>query len=134
MFRANIPGTRSALFLLCFGLIATVTCFADNVVIEPKNGTDVERETKAQLEKLLKSYDLGKYTFAYHVLVDERAIPHSHPVLTLHARHANLPNSDDLLLSTYVHEQLHWYLVAHHADTEAARSGTAQNLSESSHR
>lgn len=38
------------------------------------------------------------------------AIPYSHPVLTLHTRHLK----DDLaLLSTFVHEEYHWYETAH---------------------
>lgn len=110
--------------LFLYLVLATANaCFATDIVnIELKNGTDVERETKAQLEKLLKSYDLKKYTFTYQVLIDEQATPHSHPVLTLHARHPTLVNSDDLLLSTYVHEQLHWYLAAHNSDTSAAEA------------
>jgi hypothetical protein len=71
------------------------------------------------LERLLKSYDLPKYTFTHKVLIDEQDTPHSHPVLTLHARRRA---DDDLLLSTYVHEQLHWYLAAHDADTNAAEA------------
>jgi hypothetical protein len=122
MFPANIPGTRIARFVLCFALTAARPCFADEIVIELKNGSGVELETKAQLEKLLKSYDLSKFTFTRRVLIDEQATPHSHPILTLHARHSSLHNSDDLLLSTYIHEQLHWYLVAHRSDTEAAEA------------
>ena len=39
------------------------------------------------------------------VRIDARAIPHSHPVLTLHTRHiGDTPH----LLATFVHEQLHW--------------------------
>jgi hypothetical protein len=52
-------------------------------------------------------------------MIDERSIPHSHPVLTLHTRHLN---SDDQLLSTYVHEQLHWYLDGHLPETLAAEN------------
>ena len=122
MFRPDTPGIRIALAVLWLALFAAGACFADEIVIELKNGSDVERETKAQFEKLLKSYDLSKYTFTRRVLIDEQATPHSHPVLTLHAHHPSLPNSDDLLLSTYVHEQLHWYLVAHRSDTEAAET------------
>ena len=40
----------------------------------------------------------------------------------MHARHRTLVNSDDLLLLTYIHEQLHWYLTAHNADTNAAEA------------
>jgi hypothetical protein len=50
-------------------------------------------------------------------VVDERSIPHSHPVLTLHTRHLS---SDDQPLSTYVHEQLHWFLESRRTDTSAA--------------
>ena len=101
---ADTSGTRITHLLLCRAL-ATASARASNAInIELKNGTDVERETKVQLERLLKSYDLQKYTFTRHMLIDEQDTPHSHPVLTLHARHNN---SDDLLLSTYVHEQLH---------------------------
>lgn len=42
--------------------------------------------------------------------IDADAIPHSHPVLTLHTRHLD---EDRLLLSTFVHEQLHWFLTSH---------------------
>ncbi len=123
MSSTDTSGTRITHFLLCLVLATASACFAADVInIELKNGTDVERETKAHLETLLKSYDLKKYTFTYHVLIDEQATPHSHPVLTLHARHHTLVNSDDLLLSTYVHEQLHWYLAAHNADTSAAEA------------
>jgi hypothetical protein len=91
----------------------------DTVHIKLKNGTDAEKRTKAKLEKLLESYDLEKYTFTHEVVIDENSLPHSHPVLTLHTRHLD---SDDQLLSTYVHEQLHWYLVAHEDNTEAAEA------------
>jgi hypothetical protein len=68
------------------------------------NGTDAECRTQEQLERLLASYDLGKYTFTRSVVVDEKSIPCVHPVSTLHSRHLG---QNDLLLSTYVHEQLH---------------------------
>jgi acyl-CoA thioesterase I len=88
-----------------------------SIAIELKRGSERERQTREQLARLLDSYDLSKYAFTDHVLIDERSIPHSHPVLTLHTRHLN---SDDQLLSTYVHEQLHWYLDEHLKQTQAA--------------
>lgn len=42
-------------------------------------------------------------------MIDANAIPSSHPVLTLHTRHLD---SGDLLLATFLHEQLHWYLMS----------------------
>jgi lysophospholipase L1-like esterase len=87
--------------------------------IELKHNSGPERRTEEQLQRLLSVYDLRRYTFTRRVLIDERSIPHSHPVLTLHTRHLN---SDDQLLSTYVHEQLHWYLDQHLEQTRAAES------------
>jgi len=76
-----------------------------------------EQATVTQLQRLLQRYDLGPWIFTTEVRVDRSAIPHSHPVLTLHTRHLK---DDDLLLSTFVHEELHWYLVEHPTETDAA--------------
>lgn len=76
-----------------------------------------ERATAAQLQRLNDAHDLARWTFTRDVVIDDDAIPHSHPVLTLHTRHLM---SDDLLLSTYVHEQLHHHLDAHAAERAAA--------------
>jgi acyl-CoA thioesterase I len=91
----------------------------DPISIELKHNSDRERRTEEQLQHLLKAYGLRKYTFTRRVLIDERSIPHSHPVLTLHTRHLN---SDDQLLSTYVHEQIHWFLEQHLERTQAAEN------------
>jgi hypothetical protein len=72
-----------------------------------KRGSAREAQTKEQLQRLLRSYDVSRWLFTTSVIVDEQAIPHSHPVLTLHTRHLQ---DDALLLSTFVHEQLHWFL------------------------
>ena len=92
---------------------------AQSITIKLAHGTNNEQKTKTQLQRLLTTYNLKKYTFTANVIIDEKAIPHSHPVLTLHTRHLN---SDDELLSTYVHEQLHWYLAAHQDQTDAAEN------------
>lgn len=39
--------------------------------------------------------------------IERGVIPHSHPILTLNTRHLD---DDGLLLATYLHEQLHWFL------------------------
>src|SRR6185295_10570616 len=75
-------------------------------------------QTKAQLQRLLKTYDLAKWIFTKAVLIDEKSIPHSHPVLTLHTRHLR---DDELLLSTFVHEQCHWFLTQNYKSTEEAK-------------
>ena len=72
------------------------------------------QETKAALEELLRKYDLTPYQFTNKVVIDAAAIPHSHPVLTLHTKERKDP---DLLLATYIHEQLHWFLSEKHQET-----------------
>jgi hypothetical protein len=62
-------------------------------------------------------YDLTPWLFTRAVVIDDDATPHSHPVLTLHTRHLR---DDLLLLSTFIHEQSHWYLTEHQVDVDAA--------------
>jgi len=77
------------------------------VTVDLARGTDREQKTKATLERVLADYDLKKFTFTKHVVIEERAVNHAFPVLTLNARFASSP---DELLSSFVHEQLHWHL------------------------
>jgi hypothetical protein len=80
---------------------------APTVKITLKHGTAREARTKAQLERVLADYDLRKYTFTREVVIEEQAINHAFPVLTLNVRFAD---SEDELLSSFIHEQLHWHL------------------------
>lgn len=69
-------------------------------------GSEAERKTREQFQRLFDQYDLRKWRFTSRVRIDEGArIPHSHPVLTLNTRYEG-----ELLLSTYLHEQLHWFV------------------------
>lgn len=87
------------------------------VTITLAHGSPAERETQDQLERLLRQYDLRRWYYTTSVVIDETAIPHSHPVLTLHTRHRK---DDDLLLSTFLHEEMHWYLVQHRSAADSA--------------
>ena len=91
--------------------------FAQSIKINLAQGTEREQQTKAWLEQVIGSYDLRKYTFTREVVIEERAINHAFPVLTLNARFAN---SSDELLSSYIHEQLHWHLREHGAQQQEA--------------
>ncbi|MEW6131277.1 MAG: hypothetical protein AB1757_29880 [Acidobacteriota bacterium] len=105
-------------FLLSIILFLSSTSYAQNKIeIALKNGTQAEIQTKEQLQKLLKTYDLSKWTFTNSIVIDEKSIPHSHPILILHTRHLK---DDELLLSTYVHEQFHWFLVQKAKETDEA--------------
>ncbi|GAB5523727.1 MAG: hypothetical protein Roseis2KO_15990 [Roseivirga sp.] len=71
-----------------------------------KNDTDREKAVIPRVQEILNKYDLSKWIFTDKVLIEAFAIPHSHPVLTLNTK----PQTQDELLSTFIHEQLHWYV------------------------
>lgn len=79
----------------------------DIVDIRLKRGTSREVQTREQLLRLLTTHDVSRWLHTREVLVEEGAIPHSHPTLTLNTRHLE---QDDVLLATFIHEQLHWHL------------------------
>ena len=81
-----------------------------------KQNSRTEQQTRDQLERLLRTYDISQWIFTRSVLIDDTATPHSHPVLTLSTRHTK---DDELLLSTFVHEQFHWWTSG--ANLEATR-------------
>lgn len=108
--RWAIPQMLTA--ILCLSAVSAVAeaqnrtdAGADVIWIGLENGTDRESTMEAELRTVLRKYDLEPWILTRKVLIDEDQIPHSHPVLTLHTRTLG----DELdLLSTFVHEQLHW--------------------------
>jgi len=59
------------------------------------------------LQALRRRHDLSRYEYTRLVRVVPGGDTFSHPMLTLGNRFAE---NEDLLLSTYLHEQMHWYL------------------------
>jgi hypothetical protein len=107
------------LLALAFTVGATPTLGAQTpgVVIELSHNTPGEQSEAERLRRLLGRFDVTPWLFTRRILIDEKAIPHSHPVLTVgYGDHGD----DNLLLSNFVHEQLHWWLVAHEQQTNAA--------------
>lgn len=78
-----------------------------------------ELATVELLTSLMKAHDVKAWQFTNKIHIDRKAIPHSHPVLTLHTRHTS-DEQKDLLLSTYLHEQIHWFLDNNIEQTNAA--------------
>lgn len=95
--------------MLC---ITATPIWSQGLTIELMNHDDKEQRTKDQLLRLIDSHDLSALFFTKKIRIKSGfdVIPHSHPVLTLNTRHLN---DDDLLLGTFIHEQLHWYLEDH---------------------
>lgn len=69
------------------------------------HGTPREVEASQCLLNLTQRYNLSPYTFTRRIQIEQGVVPHSHPVLTLNTLHRHTPN---LLLATYLHEQMHW--------------------------
>ena len=106
--------------VLCFAIALAMSQAAfgqANLVITLKHDTPDEAGTRDQLRRLLTTYDVSPWIYTTSIVIDERAIPSSHPVLTLHTRHAK---DDELLLSSFVHEQFHWFLADRREPTELA--------------
>src|SRR5688572_7778003 len=103
------PMSSLALLFLLLPQAATPPAPPAPIQIELKKGSPEEVRTRDQLQRLLREHDLERWLFTRKVMIDgsPNLIPHSHPVLTLSTRHLK---DDDLLLSTFVHEQLHWFL------------------------
>ena len=108
---------RGAAIVLAASLLAAPVSAQPALEITLKQGTAREAQTRDQLRRLVAAYDVSPWVFTRAIVVDERSIPHSHPVLTVHARHLH---DDELLLSTFVHEQLHWFLVSKGKATDEA--------------
>jgi hypothetical protein len=106
-------------FALIVTMLSNTAAGQRDVSIATAHDSEGENRTRAQLARLLSAYDLDKWIFTTAVIIDERATPHSHPVLTLHTRHTD---NDLHLLSTFVHEEIHWHLVAKRDQTQAAIS------------
>jgi len=105
--------------LLCITLLSgqTSSTAGQAIEISTAHGTAAEMQTRLELQALLRKYDLARYTFTRQVVIEQGAMNHSFPVITLNVRFRNSP---DALLSSYVHEQLHWYLRDHDSERLAA--------------
>src|SRR5882672_11075690 len=107
----------SIIVTLTAALFSTLGLLADPVEIQTAHHSQCEQQEKQELEQLLKKYDVSKYTFTHTVTIEERAMNHAFPVLTLNV---HFLGSDDELLSSFLHEQLHWYLRDHPVQMEQA--------------
>ncbi|MEZ5850552.1 MAG: hypothetical protein R3D68_07890 [Hyphomicrobiaceae bacterium] len=59
------------------------------------------------LSALRRRHDLSRFEYTRLVQIVPAGPTHSHPILTLGTR---FTETEDLLLATYLHEQMHWYL------------------------
>jgi hypothetical protein len=79
--------------------------------------SDREARTRDQLVQILSTHDVSRWVRTHQIIIEQMAIPHSHPVLTLNTRHGS---DDGQLLSTFLHEQIHWMMTERSDATRAA--------------
>ncbi|MEK9507382.1 hypothetical protein WI460_04170 [Gemmatimonadota bacterium Y43] len=94
-------------------LASTAVCAQPTPAAAPldirlEHDTEAERTTADELRAVVAAYDVEEWIVTREVRIDASAIPHSHPVLTLHTRHNGQPLH---LLSTFLHEQFHWWVM-----------------------
>lgn len=96
---------RQILFILF--LMSTQVSMAQNqtMKIGTKSGSKWEEGIAKRMKTLLERHDLSKWYFTDTMVVEDDVIPHSHPVLTISTR----KQSNDDLLSVFLHEQIHWH-------------------------
>lgn len=99
--------TTVVILTLVFAAPTTAVAQKDGLRFDITLERDSEREraTAEQLRRTLQEYDVGRWVYTRRIHIDERSIPHSHPVLTVHTRHLGAEHG---LLATFVHEQFHW--------------------------
>ena len=93
------------------------TAAAGQVTIELASSTPLEQRGREQLQRLLATYDLSPWLFTRALRIESYEIPHSHPVLTLNTRYLE---NDTAQVATFIHEQLHWFLIERGAATDSA--------------
>lgn len=91
------------ILVICSGFLMAQT---PEIEIKTQNNTAREQSTLVLVKEVLAEYDLEKWIFTHHVVIEQGTIPHSHPVLTLNTRSTNKVD----ILATFIHEQLHWYV------------------------
>ena len=99
-------------------IVFVTAAFAEDAIsIRPSRNTQLEKQTAQLLKPLAASFDLSKYLLTRKVIIQEDATDHPFPELTLNTRFVKAP---DHLLSSFLHEQLHWCLHEHPTQTEDA--------------
>jgi hypothetical protein len=89
----------------------SVVAVTPKLNLRTKRGAPCEERTRQEVERLASKFDLGKYTVTRDIMIEQGAMAHSYPELTMNCRFLR---DDDLLLSQYIHEQGHWLLMERH--------------------
>lgn len=87
------------------------------IEIELPTGSDAELEARDRILRLVETCDLGRWLYTDLVRIADGIVSRSHPVLTLGIQALQ---DDQRALATFVHEQLHWWLLSREESADAA--------------
>lgn len=104
---------------LVLGMVVVLPAWAEPVTVVTRDGVEIRISTKREAprvmqgrEKLvgiLQQHELRPWIVQPEIVLSGDGIPHSHPKLTLTTGPAYFED-DNRQLSTFIHEQIHWYL------------------------
>lgn len=90
----------------------------DDAEIDLTEAQRAAEHVRELLRQLRVDHDLKPFEYTTRIRIAPGEIPHSHPVLTLNT----MTRVEVSLLSTYLHEQMHWYVTWYsHARPEGWR-------------
>jgi hypothetical protein len=79
----------------------------DSVNVRMVRGNLREAIANRQVIILIGEYTLYNWLFTRDIVIDEKARPHSHPVLTMNAAYLQ---EDKKVLAIFLHQEFRWYL------------------------
>lgn len=113
---SRIASASAWIFL---GVVFVLPAWAEPVSVETRDGVEVRISAKhnaprvlegqEKLVRILQQYELRPWIVQPEIVISGEGIPHSHPELTLTTGPAYFED-DNRQLSTFIHEQIHWYL------------------------
>jgi hypothetical protein len=104
--RSKCVATRLAVAFLIVAQSASAAG-TPGVTITLANDSPREQRARTMLDQMLAEHDVKKYVFTNRVIIEQGATNHAFPVLTMNP---HVGATADSILSTFLHEQLHWHL------------------------
>lgn len=104
---------------LVMGVVVVLPAWGEPVTVETRDGVEIRISTKRdaprviqgreKLVGILQQHELRPWIVQPEIVLSGEGIPHSHPELTLTTGPSYFED-DNRQLSTFIHEQIHWYL------------------------
>lgn len=104
---------------LLLGVVVSLPAWGEPVTVETLDGVEISiRATRddprvlkgrEKLVRILQQHELRPWIVQREIVISDEGIPHSHPELTLTTGPVYF-DDDNRQLSSFIHEQIHWYL------------------------